>query len=66
MQRREAKKSGKESCKMRLIILTGDWSSDMEVIAMRREFTFPEHVLESVTVFKVDVTEFTGKRLVKK
>jgi len=37
----------------------------MKKYAKDREFTFPEHVLESVTVFKIDVTEFTGKRLKK-
>ena len=30
-----------------------------------REFDFPDHVLETVTVFKLDVSEFTGKRLKK-
>ena len=35
----------------------------MKKYAKDRAFTFPDHVLNSVTVFKVDVTEFTGKRL---
>jgi len=35
----------------------------MKKYAKNREFTFPDHVLNSVTVFKVDVTEVTGKRL---
>jgi nitroimidazol reductase NimA-like FMN-containing flavoprotein (pyridoxamine 5'-phosphate oxidase superfamily) len=30
-----------------------------------KEFTFPDHILETVTVFKLDVSEFTGKRLKK-
>ena len=28
-----------------------------------KTFTFPDHVLDSVTVFKLEVAEFTGKRL---
>jgi len=28
-----------------------------------KEFAFPDHALESVTVFKLDVSEFSGKRL---
>jgi len=35
----------------------------MKKYASDKEFTFPDHVLNSVTVFKVNVTEFTGKRL---
>jgi len=35
----------------------------MKQYAKDREFDFPDHVLESVTVFKLDVSEFTGKRL---
>ena len=35
----------------------------MKKYANDRAFTFPDHVLNSVTVFKVNVTEFTGKRL---
>ena len=27
------------------------------------DFTFPDHVLDSVTIFKLEVSEFTGKRL---
>ena len=35
----------------------------MKQYAKSKEFTFPDHVLESVTVFKLEVIEFTGKRL---
>jgi len=27
------------------------------------DFTFPDHVLDSVTIFKLEVSDFTGKRL---
>jgi len=35
----------------------------MKKYANDKEFTFPDHVLDSVTVFKLDVLEFSGKRL---
>ena len=37
----------------------------MKKYAKDKEFSFPDHVIESVTVFKLDVSEFTGKRLKK-
>jgi len=37
----------------------------MKKYAKDREFTFSDQVLESVTVFKLEVSEFTGKRLKK-
>jgi len=37
----------------------------MKKYAKDKEFDFPEHILESVTVFKLVVSEFTGKRLKK-
>lgn len=38
----------------------------MKTYAKDREFSFPEHVIESVTTFKLEVSDFTGKRLKKK
>jgi hypothetical protein len=35
----------------------------MKKYAKDKEFSFPDHAIESVTVFKLDVSEFTGKRL---
>ena len=35
----------------------------MKQYAKDKTFTFPDHVLDSVTVFKLEVSEFTGKRL---
>ena len=37
----------------------------MKQYAKNKDFTFPDQVLDSVTVFKLDVIEFTGKRLKK-
>jgi len=37
----------------------------MKKYAKEKEFDFPDNVLESVAVFKLDVSEFTGKRLKK-
>ena len=37
----------------------------MKQYAKDREFTFPDHVMDSVTVFKLEVEEFAGKRLKK-
>jgi len=37
----------------------------MKQYAKDKEFDFPDHVLESVKIFKLDVLEFTGKRLKK-
>jgi len=37
----------------------------MRKYAKDKEFAFPDHVLESVTVFKLIVSEFTGKRYKK-
>jgi len=37
----------------------------MKKYAKDKNFNFPDHVIESVTVFKLDVSEFTGKRLKK-
>jgi nitroimidazol reductase NimA-like FMN-containing flavoprotein (pyridoxamine 5'-phosphate oxidase superfamily) len=37
----------------------------MKKYAKDRAFDFPDHVVESVTVFKLDVSDFTGKRLKK-
>jgi len=37
----------------------------MRKYAKDKEFTFSDRVLESVTVYKLEVTEFTGKRLKK-
>ncbi len=37
----------------------------MKKYAKGKEFTFPEHVIDSVTVFKLEVSDFTGKRLMK-
>ena len=34
----------------------------MNKYAKDKEFNFPDHVIESVTVFKLEVSEFTGKR----
>ncbi len=38
----------------------------MKKYAKDRTFDFPDHVIESVTVFKLDVSDFTGKRLKKR
>jgi len=35
----------------------------MNQYAKDKTFTYPDHVLDSVTVFKIEVSEFTGKRL---
>ena len=37
----------------------------MKKYAKDKEFIFPDHALESIAVFKLDVAEFTGKRLRK-
>jgi len=37
----------------------------MKQYAKNKEFTFPDHILESVTVYKLEVIDFTGKRLKK-
>jgi len=37
----------------------------MKQYAKDKAFTFPDDVLDSVTVFKLEVSEFTGKRLKK-
>jgi len=37
----------------------------MKQYAKEKSFSFSDHVIESVTVFKLDVLEFTGKRLKK-
>jgi len=37
----------------------------MKKYAKDKTFTFPDHVIESVTLFRLDVLEFTGKRLKK-
>ena len=37
----------------------------MKKYAKEKEFAYPDHVLESVTVFRLDVSEFSGKRLKK-
>ena len=37
----------------------------MKQYAGDKNFTFPDHVLDTVTVFKLEVVEFTGKRLMK-
>ena len=34
----------------------------MRRVVKDKEFTFSEHVIDSVTVFKLEVSEFTGKR----
>jgi len=36
----------------------------MKKYAKDREFKFPDHVLETVTVFKLEVSELSGKRLI--
>jgi len=38
----------------------------MKQVARDKEFTFPDHVMNSVTVFKLEVTDFTGKRNITK
>ena len=35
----------------------------MRQYAKDKEFSFPDHVLDSVTLFKLEVSEFSGKRL---
>jgi len=37
----------------------------MKKYAKDKEFTFPDHVIESVKLFKLEVSEFTGKHLVE-
>ena len=37
----------------------------MKQYAGDKDFIFPDHVLDTVTVFKLEVAEFTGKRLIK-
>jgi len=37
----------------------------MKQYAKDKDFTFPDHVIDSVTMFKLDVSDFTGKRLKK-
>ena len=37
----------------------------MKKYAKDKEFAFPNHILESVTVFKLEILKFTGKRLKK-
>ncbi len=37
----------------------------MKQYAKEKEFTFPAHVVDGVTVLRLDVAEFTGKRLKK-
>ena len=37
----------------------------MKKYAKGREFTFPDHAIQSVTLFRLEVSEFTGKRLKK-
>jgi nitroimidazol reductase NimA-like FMN-containing flavoprotein (pyridoxamine 5'-phosphate oxidase superfamily) len=37
----------------------------MKTYAKNREFDFPDSVIESVAVFRLEVSEFTGKRLKK-
>ena len=37
----------------------------MEKYAKTKEFNFPDHALDVVNIFKLSVSEFTGKRLIK-
>ncbi len=34
----------------------------MKTYVKDKEFVFPEHAIEAVTIFKLEVTDFTGKR----
>ena len=75
----EAEEAGKYSMEYECVIGSGNvhYCTDknekahalmqlMRKYAKDKEFTFPDRVLDSVTVFKLDVLEFAGKRLMEK